>query len=208
MKHVKMFALAAVAVAAPMAFVGAGTASATALCSTATSPCTGTKYGVGTEIRAALTGGNQSVLTAIFATVKCSESLVVGKVTNAGGASATVVGEITTLDFGTCNCTVTVLNNGELEVHYTSAGNGTLTGKNSVVTINCSGISCKFGTAAAGTTIGPVTGGSGATPTANANLPYISGDASNFVCTGGSGIGIWKAPYEAFVPTSLFISAS
>jgi hypothetical protein len=207
MKYVKMLGLAAIAAAALMAYVGAGTASATALCSTSTSPCTGTKYGVGTEIRASLHNG-QAVLTAIFATVKCSESLVVGEVTNAGGASATVVGKITTLAFGTCNCTVTVLANGELEVHYTSAGNGTLTGKNSSVTIDCSGVKCIFGTAAAGTTIGTVTGGNGAIITANANLPYISGDASNFVCTAGSGIGIWKAPYEAFVPSSLFISAS
>jgi len=208
MKYVKMLGLAAVAAAALMAFVGAGTASATALCSTETSPCTGTKYGVGTEIKSNLKAGKEAVLTAGFATVKCTESTVNGKVTNAGGAAATVVGSIETLTFGSCNCTVTVLNKGELEVHYTSAGDGTLTGKNSSVTINCSGISCIFGTAAAGTTIGTVTGAEKATLVANAKLPYIAGDASNFTCTLGSGTGTWNAEYEATAPKNLYIAAS
>ena len=42
MKHLKMLGLALLAAAALTALLGAGTASATELCSTNTSPCTGT----------------------------------------------------------------------------------------------------------------------------------------------------------------------
>jgi len=210
MKYVKMLGLAAVAAAALMAFVGAGTASATVLCSTNTNPCTGTKYAAGTEIKSNLKAGTEAVLTAGFATVKCTESNVNGKVTSAGGgAGVAVAGSISLLTFDSCNCAVTVLKNGELEVQSTATnGNGSLTGKNSSVTINCSGVSCIFGTAAAGTPIGTVTGGGPATLKAEAKLPYITGDASNFTCTLGSGTGTWNASYEATAPNPLFVEGS
>jgi hypothetical protein len=213
MKYVKMLGLAAVAAAALMAFVGAGTASATVLCNTETSPCTGTKYGVGQKIESHLKGGTEAVLVAGFATVKCTTSVVNGAVTAAGSSSATVVGNITTLDFTNCNCTVAALENadktfGQLEIHYTSSGDGTLTGKNSRVTINCSGVSCIFGTAATGTTIGTVTGAKIATLKAEAKLPYVAGDASNFICTAGSGTGSWTANYEVTNPENLYVAAS
>jgi hypothetical protein len=208
MKHVKMLGIAAVAATALMAFVGAGTASATVLCSTNTTPCTGTKYGVGTKVESHLRAGTEAVFTGGFATLKCTEAITSGEVTNAGSSTATVVVKITTLDFTGCNCTMTVLSNGELEVHYTSAGNGTLTGKNSSVTMNCSGVSCIFGTAAAGPTIGPTTGGATASIKAEAKLPYIAGDASNFTCTLGSGTYTWNATYDVTKPAPLFVAAS
>jgi hypothetical protein len=212
MKILQVAAISVLSIVALAAIGQAGIASATVLCSTNTSPCTGTKYSVGTKIEASLKAGTEDVLTAAFATVKCASGVMKGSISNAGGAAATVVGPFTTLNASSCNCPSTVLKLGEFEVHYTSAGNGTLTGKNTQITYTCSGISCIFGTAAAGTTLGTISGGSPAVITINAKLVYIAGDpvfhASNFVCTLGSGTGTWTATYQVSTPASLFVSAS
>jgi len=214
MKYLKMLSLAAVAAMALMAF-GAGTASATELCKAPETPCSAANmYPAGTTIFAHLTEGKEAVLTAGFATVRCTESTVKGKTTNTGSSTETVDGPIEELTFGNCNCTVTVLTKGELEVHTDTAAeatdDGILTGKNSRVTINCSGVSCIFGTAATGTEIGTIHSSTSPTThaelTANAKLPYFTGDASNFTCTLGSGTGSWKAEYTITEPKPLYIS--
>jgi len=207
MNRLKAVGLAVLAVIAVMAF--AGSASATVLCSTNTNPCTGTKYGVGTEIKTNLKAGTEAVLTAGFATFKCSESALSGKVANAGGAAATLSGNNTLVTFDTCNCTLTVILQGSEEFHWNGTnGSGTLTSTGTSTTINCSGVSCLFGTAATGTTIGPVTGGSPASIKAEAKLPYITGDASNFTCTLGSGTASFTASYEVTAPKPLFVEGS
>jgi hypothetical protein len=209
MKHLKMLGLAVVAAAALTAVFGAGSASATELCSTNTNPCTGTMYPAGTVIHADLKAGTEAVLTAGFATVKCSVSTVEIKTTNTGGAGETVKGNIEALTFpeASCNCKVTITAKGSGEIHTdkeVSDGNGTLTGTGTRATINCSGVSCIFGTE--GTDIGTLHG-SATDPilTANASLKYFAGDASNFVCTLGSGTGSWKAEYTVTKPLGLFV---
>ena len=86
MKYIKMLGLAAVAAAALMAFVGAGTASATTL----TGPG-GTALSVGTTMHSASEG--KAVLDAPFGNVEC-ESTVHGAVTENGGAGS-AVGQLT-----------------------------------------------------------------------------------------------------------------
>ena len=213
MKHLKMLGLAAIAALGLLAFVGAGTASATTLCSTNTNPCTGTSYGVGTKIHADSEG--HVVLKAAFAEALCN-STVEGEVTNAGGHPGTVSGPITHLTFFNCTspCTAAVAtknangNYGTLEVHTqnaTSNGNGTLTAFNALVHVTCSGVTCDFGTAEAGTDLGTLTGGNPhATLDINATVVY-KGGAGSFVCAGFSGTANWSGNYTVTKPTPLFV---
>jgi hypothetical protein len=201
MKYVKMLALAAVAAAALMAFVGAGTASATEL--TCTNP-PGTKVvcPVGTEIHAV--NEESVVLTTEFLNITCSSSTVGGKITNAGSPTETVKGSVETLTFTTCNCPVTVLKTGTLEVHTTKENepnnNGTLTSSGAEVTVNCSTI---FGTVHCiyttnNTDLGDLTGstttGSTATIDTTAEIPRA---ATSSLC---SSIAIWHAKYSVTTP--------
>jgi len=206
--NLKMLGLAAITAGALMAFVGASTASATELCSTNTTPCSGTMYGAGTKIEMRLKGGTKWFLVAAFATVECSESTIKGETSSTGGASETVKGAITTLSFGTCNCTVTVLQNGEFEIHTEQAssnGNGTLTLKNTRITITCAGVSCIFGAAAAGTDLGLLGGGNPALLVTVREVPWIAGDSGAGVCTLFTGLGTWESVYEVTAPKPLFV---
>jgi hypothetical protein len=208
MRHLKMFGTVAILAVSLSASVGLGSALAnkTTLCSTNTNPCTGTVYGAGTIIKSQSKG--EVVFTAGFATIKCGEVSGEGEL-QGFTASGTPWGEITATPFAKCNCTVTLLVKGTLEITTetpgTANGNGTQIGKNSRLTANCSGISCLFGTAAGGTTLGKVTGGNPAVLKVNAIVPYMTGDASNFVCTLGSGTGSIAGEMEVTAPKPLFI---
>jgi len=166
MKYVKMLGLAAAAVAALMAFVGASTASATVLCKVegekGATGLTGTTcpaekaYPKGTEIHAVLDPGTgPAKLTTAFKNIECEESTVSGKTSNEGSATETVTGSVEVLTFGKCNCEVNVIKKGTLEVHWinvldknengeviaeTGGHNGTLTSNGAEVTAQCNTI--------------------------------------------------------------------
>lgn len=210
MKRLPMFALALLLAALLAVLCGQGAASATELCKVNESPCpAGNMYPAGTEIHAQLEAGSTTLITAAFATVECSEATFAGKTNNTGGAAETVQIPIETWRIGTCNnnCTVTVLANGVLELHTTGAaanGNAAPTLKSSRFTVSCFGVSCNFGAAAGGTTIGVVNGGNPAKLTEVAGVPFVSGDASIFVCTLGAGFANWEGGYEFTKPKPLF----
>jgi len=142
------------------------------------------------------------VLKAGFATVECAHSEVDGTVENAGGSGATVSGKVNNLKFSNCNCEVKTLKSGELEIHYTSGNNGTLTSKGAEVTVNCFGSDCVYGTAASGTSVGTVSGGGPAKLAANASVPRLAG---GFL---GANPASWTASYEVTTPNPLYVSAS
>lgn len=194
MKYIKMLGLAAVAAMALMAIVGAGSASATVLCKN--SACTET-YGAGTEVKAT---SSHTQLTAPFGTVTCTTNEVAGKTENAGSATETVKGPVTSLVFSSCNGVVKVLANGTLEVHKTTSGNGTLTSSGAKVTTELFGVHCVWGTAAAGTNLGTVTGGSPATVDVKATVNLVEG--SSFFC--GS-TAVWEGTYTVNSPNPLFV---
>jgi hypothetical protein len=138
MKHVKTLCLAAVASLALLATVGAGAASASELCSTNTSPCSGTKYGAGTSIHGQLASGTTATLTSDLVSVHCTASTVGGEITNGGGAEEDVTGKITQLSFTSCktgggtNCTVTTVGIGGTQTPHavglaSGEGNGVMT---------------------------------------------------------------------------------
>jgi hypothetical protein len=207
MKHLKMLGLAVVAAAALTAVIGAGTASATELCSTATTTCSGTKYGVGTEIHAVLESGTTATLTTSITTVTCTESTVQGHVTNAGGAGA-VKGQLTALTFGGCTrtggeeCTVEATNLGTVEVTGGSASKtGTfsfkVTSKTGANVVCGSFINCTFSTSSA--TLEGKNRESG-TPTIKANNISLAREGG--ICPSTS---TWTAAYEVTSPDPLYV---
>jgi len=102
---------------------GAGPASATELCSTNTDPCSGTKYGSGTTVKAE---DSEAVLATSLTTVTCTQTTTEVKTTSGGGEEKTVGGEITALTFAGCkaggsSCSVEAKN---LPYTIEIAGNG------------------------------------------------------------------------------------
>ena len=135
MKYIKMLALAAVAVGALMAFIGAGTASATELCSTTTAA--GVACPAGQKVTGplffSLTGsallketsapeGNGETLET------CKSSNLKANITNSGSSTATVTGEITEFTWGGCTFPTTTTLKGKVEIHkIAGTSNGTVT---------------------------------------------------------------------------------
>ena len=160
MQHVKTLGLAAVAAAALMAFVGAGTASATEL--TCTNP-PGTKVvcPASTTVIHAASEGHAVLDSSILGNVECN-STVEGLVTTAGDATHTASGSIKFGGLTFTNCTsavVQVLSYGTFEIHTEGTGannNGTLTSTGAEWTVEKAGFHCIFSTN--GTDIGTVTG--------------------------------------------------
>jgi hypothetical protein len=193
MKYLKVLGLAAVAAMALMAF-GAGTASATKLCTD--SACT-TVYAAGTEIKSELVAGTSARLTSGGSTIAtCTSSGVSGKTSNKEGA--TVSGSISSLTWGGCSQTTHTVSNGSLEIAYTSGSNGTVTGKGSQVTVQIFGVSCTYGTGE-GTHLGSITGGSAPILKITTTVTKTAG---GFLCPGTAG---WDAEYVLTAPHALFV---
>jgi hypothetical protein len=145
MKQLKLLGLAVIAAAALTALLGAGSASATVICSSNTTPC-GAKNPSGTTYTASLTSGTEATLAAGFSTIKCTESSVGLKQTSEGSSSTAVTGSITALSFGGCNATVNVLSLGSGNVAWTSGTmNGSLTGSGTKVEIVAGTTKCFYG---------------------------------------------------------------
>jgi len=204
MRHTKMIGLALVAALAVMAMAGAASASAAAtLCSTNTSPCTGTVYGSGTKISSQLKSGTVATLTTSIGNVVCKKSSVGGATTNTTGH-----GEISTLSFtecslGTTSCTVKAVNlNYTAESFASGGGNGTLTispkaGLGSPgASVECgSFINCTF---TSSDLVLDVTGGNPATIIAKEEELTRTGG----LCPSSSK---WDAEYEVTAPKPLFL---
>lgn len=209
MKYLKSLGLAAMVVAAAMAFA-ASSASATALCSANETKCAA-PLGTGTAIEAKLKTGTKAVLKTDLATVECAKSETKGKTTS--GAGTTVTGVIESLNFEECkttggtNCTVgsalSLPYNGSIVA--TGSGNGKLTvtkgtgGGNPGATVTCLGvIECTFRTSSA---VLKVIGGNPAVAKAEAiNLPERTGA----ICPALE--AKWTAEYEVVKPNPLYIA--
>jgi hypothetical protein len=209
MKYVKMLALAAVAAAALMAFVGANSASATVLCmnNLNTTTC-GAPFGVNEEIHAVLKAGTKAKLVTSFKTIECEESTSKGTIGNAGGKEATVSGPIESLTWGKCNCEVVkTVKGGTLEIHWIAeTDNGTLTSSGAEVETTCSTIfgkvHCVYVTS--NTDLGTLDGGKPAVLTVKGSKIPVDAEHSNSLCPEKSE---WNAEYEVTTPNPLYVSA-
>lgn len=214
MKYVKTLVFGSVAAAALMAYLGAGTASATVLCSepgtgspVGTTCPAGKAYSSGTSLHAVLdpgTGG--STLTNGYKDINCSEATIAGSTSTEGSASTAVSGAVTTLFFSSCNCEVKVLKTGSFEIQWISGThNGTLKSSGTEVTTTCDIspfglVHCIYVTN--GTDLGTFTGGNPATvDIASADIPRL---ATNLLCDEA---GNWDAKYEVTSPKPLYVAS-
>jgi hypothetical protein len=203
MKYLKMLALAAVAAGALMAFAGAGTASATVLCSTTVTPCpAGQSWPANTVLDFSIPSGGSAVLKDTNGNEldKCTSSTVEGKITNAGSSTTTVTGsfeepnETTGLTWGGCTWTTkTTSTGGKLEVHnITGTSNGTVTADSKIsvtIFIGLFNESCQYGVEP-GTSVGDITEGSGTGAVFHANA-----NATRFVGVLCPKTAVWTGTY-------------
>ena len=177
MKHLKTISVAAIAALGLMAFVGAGTASATTLSTDAAGTV---KYTAGTETHWSIVPGSfrewVSTNGEIIAT--CTESTTKGSIGTATGNR--VGGAISTLAMGGCSQTTDALAGGTLEIMKTGSDEGEIVGKGTKVTLAVFGVSCVYGTGE-GTKLGTIKGGEAPEVTINAAMPRIEG---GFLCPG------------------------
>jgi hypothetical protein len=220
MRHLKMMGLAAIAVFALVAFAGATTASATRLCSVATTPCPAANiYPVNTSFPADLLAGTNAVLTTsgspvgVNPTLTCSASGVGVTNSNTGGGAGTPVnGHLGSLSFSSCtsvnpagcstSATVGSLAAATGTIAWTSGANGTLRLTPPTVSFTCpilgAPVTCVFG--GSGTVDGTLTGG--ATPVVDIVNQAIA-STGGFGCPTASQ---WNARYS--VTKALFVSNS
>jgi hypothetical protein len=204
MKHVKMLGLAAVAAAALMAFVGAGTASAR-VCSTATTPCTSAwatpiamEFSLKKETSARLTTTSGETLDT------CTSSTVSGSLTS-NPASATSTGTNSKITWGGCTVLTETILPGALTVTAGSGGAGNVSADAKIeVTVNVFS-SCFYGVES-GTSLGTISEGTGtaAVFTANAVAKKLNG---GFLCPETTK---WVAEYVLTKPssTTFYVSKS
>jgi hypothetical protein len=159
MKYVKMLGLAAVAVAALMAFVAAGSASATVLCTTSTNPCT-SKWAKATQLEFSVTAKTSATWKTAIDTNTCTEGTLKAPMINEGGSGEAVRLSVAASDFSWNSCTFAnvTLEGGELEIKSIAGStNGTMTIKGfSFTTSTPTYGSCAY-TAGTGTPLGLLT---------------------------------------------------
>jgi hypothetical protein len=202
MKYLKMLGLAAVAAMALMAFVGAGTASATTL------EVGGVKQTGAVAIEASLKAGTSAILKDTNnATVDtCTGSTAKGS-TVTPFTGATVTGPLNAvggLTFTGCSHTTHVIKPGTLHIAWTSGTNGTVSSSGAEVTIVSTvfGASCTAKTGI-GTTIGTLTG---ATTAGNPSAHAIM-DINGVIPMGICGDAVWTGTYTVTSPTDLGVVA-
>jgi hypothetical protein len=192
MKYVKMLGLAAVAAMALAAFAGAGTASATEICTTTSFPCpAGSQI---TTLELSKDPNTSPVLETTENSIQdtCTGATASGAVTQ-GDSTHTVVGAHVNLGFTGCTSTTVVNNEAEcsLEAHgIAGTDNATITAKGCTVTVNL-GVSCTYG-AGAGIDLGTFVGGT--TKTIAINTVVRKNDGSGFLCPETTR---WTASYIA-----------
>lgn len=183
MKFPKMLGLAAVAAAALMAVLGAGTASATVLCKNNlnTEHCS-EPYPVGTKGVFSMEGSG--IMETLEGKVlnTCTGSTVEETLQNAGSATTTVTlkSEGKGISWTGCTSTVSVLAGGEGELHWIpGTDNGTVTAKGFEVTMSLSGASCVYGLGSTMKDWGEIVGGAPGFMQINAVVSKVGG---GFLC--------------------------
>lgn len=174
------------------ALSSASSASATVLCKTSGSPCSGGTYGKGTIIEASLKTGTSWVLNDGKAR-SCEEATIKGEVTNAGGTPGIpVTGTVNSMKVGKCSALVEVTKGGTFSIRSSAAGPVlTLEG----FEISTGGGACFYG-GPADTSLTP---GAMASIGISATLPKAGGLST---C---STTASWSAQYTVTAPEPLYV---
>jgi hypothetical protein len=174
----------------------------TVFCTESAVPCPAAKAdGEGTEIKASLVSGTKSKLTTVFQTIECAKSSLTAKVTSTG---KTIGASVEGLSFEECNCTVSVLKKGTLELeHIAATANATVKSTGTEITTSCitifGTIHCTYKTEA--TDLGTLEGGNPAKLKVSVELPRL---ATNELCNAKA---LWEPEYEVSSPKPLFVEA-
>jgi RHS repeat-associated protein len=191
-----MFGLAVLIALGLMAFVGAGTASATALCTSSPGPC----YAAGSEIESSLRFGTSAELTSGGSTIAtCTGSEVSS--TTGNDIGEWIDGSVTKEDltWSGCSQTTATTEGGTLYVRWTSGGNGEVKGSGFGITVMIFGVNCTYGVGE-GTTLGTITGGSEAEMDIYGTITKTAG---TFLCPSTA---VWNAAYVVTSPHALFVA--
>lgn len=188
MKHLRMFALAAIVALSSMAFA-ASTAQATTLF---TNSAHTTDYSAGTVLHLTLVPGTSFRQTP----GTCTQSTISAATTNTTGTA--IVATINVFDHGVCGETTDTVANGSLEIKFTSGSNGEVIGKGNSITSTMFGVSCTYGTSE-GTKLGTVTGGTEPVLAMSATVPKIAG---SFLCPSTTG---WHREFVFTSPHTVYI---
>jgi hypothetical protein len=205
MRYVKIIGLTVAAAMVLAMFVGASAASATVLCKESiTSGCAaaGQAYPAGTVLQRSLEGS--SVLSSNGNTLNtCTGGQFKSEITNAGGASSTVSGPNTTINFENCAAVVHTESVGSLEIHHIAGtDNGTVTESGTVTGNTIFGTNCLY-ESGTGKDLGQLQGG--ASPTLSINITVNEAEPKKFICPDTRQ---WAATFRVTAPTPLYISAS
>lgn len=205
MKYLKMFGLAAILAMAFSAYLGAGSASATVLCTTKVSPCgAGWDEVAGTIIEASLVGSAILEDTAGNKLDTCLAGTDKWEVTNTGGAGKNVGQKTLELTFGNCTGPAKAVVLGTDEDEYIEGtDDGTVVDKGTEITETSSGVSCVYGTGT-GTDLGTWNGGESEEDALeiNAALTKTSG---GFLCPSSAK---WTARFKITKPKNISILPS
>lgn len=177
-----MLGLSAIAAAAVMALAGAGTASATVLCTTTTNPCNSV-LPVNTVLDFSLEPGASLVWQNGGNTLEtCTGVTLKSHITNAGSSTSTVKAKNTTVDWSGCTWSNKTVALGGLEIHHiVGTHNGTLTASEDISWEFTSGSlgTCIYGWKA-GADLGTITEGKPATLDMNTTIVRFPG--SSLLC--------------------------
>lgn len=131
MRYLKMFGLAAIAATALMAIAGAGSASATVLCSTTADPCPpGQDWPVGITLDWSIPAGGSVLQTDTAGNVlnTCKESTAKWTMTKTGSSVETVTGVDEETTFGQCTFPTKTIKLANTEIHkIANTSNGLVT---------------------------------------------------------------------------------
>jgi hypothetical protein len=182
MKYLKMLGLAAVAAKALKAVAGAGTASATEICTVTSYPCpAGSAI---KELQLSKDPNTTPVLETTEGSIQdtCTEALAEGASTQ-GDSTHTVLISDMNLGFTGCTNTTTPNNKSICEVEFHGEGgsdNATATAQGCTIAVNLGGVTCRYG-AGAGVTLGTFVGGT--TRTIAVNTVLVGIDENSFLCS-------------------------
>lgn len=204
MKYLKMMFGLAAAVAALIAFAGAGSASATTLdCSSAGAMCAG-------PTKVHLVNEGKITLDAAIK-LECEESTIEAELSTGGESSTeTASGAVTAFTLQNCGgWTTTVVKKGTLEIHTDTTGvhdgNGTLTWSGMEFTMEGFGLHCIYGTE--NDDIGTITGSSKTGGTAvlhlNVKIRRLGGRSGAFC---GGVTAEWTGTFKITTPMYLDVT--
>lgn len=203
MQYLKTLGLVAAATVVMFIATCVGTASATVLCTSTTTPCNG-KVPWGANVAANLRAGTSAIFetTAGELLTTCTGSSLTGHITNEGSATETVKGAMTGLTWTGCSGSTTTTNLGSFEIHHISGtDNGTFTSFNTTIKLVFLGVTCGYDTTN-GVDLGTLLGGTDPVLVVSAVLPK---EVGSFVCP--SDIR-WTAEYTFTEPASFYVEPS